>query len=60
MLNHSSSFIILLELPSSEFLSMFFDLEVGISLFCDVNRIVTRLITIGEVVLRLQSSGLLI
>jgi hypothetical protein len=48
---------LLWELHSFEFLLVFFISQTGISLCGDVNRIVTRLITRGVVVLRLQRFG---
>ena len=46
------------ELHSFEFLLVFFIALAGISLLGEVNRVVTRLITRGVVVLRLLDSGL--
>jgi len=46
------------ELRSFEFLLVFFVALAGISLLGEVNRVVTRLITRGVVVLRLLDSGL--
>jgi hypothetical protein len=45
-----------LKLRSSEFLLVFFVLQAGISLRGEVNRLETRLLTRGVVVLRLQGS----
>jgi hypothetical protein len=49
-------FVLNLELRSSKFLLVFFVLQVGISLRGEVNRLETRLIIRGVVVLRLQGS----
>ena len=53
-INYSST----IWLCSFLFLLVFFVAQVGISLLGEVNRIVTRLITRGDVVLRLQGLGL--
>jgi hypothetical protein len=49
-------FVLNFELRSSEFLLVFFVSQAGISLRGEVNRLETRLITRGVVVLRLQDS----
>jgi hypothetical protein len=57
-LNHISIIVTILELCVILFLLVFFDSQLGISLLGEVNWIVKRLITRGDLVLRLQGWGL--
>ena len=57
-INHSSAESLHLSCVSFEFLLVFFVALARISLLGEVNRVVTRLITRGVVVLRLLDSGL--
>jgi hypothetical protein len=58
MPNHISAIVTLFELHFYRVLAYVIRFAAGISLHGEVNRIVTRLITGGDVVLRLQGSGL--
>ena len=58
MLNHSSAIVTSIELRFYLVLACVLRFVAGISLLGEVNRIVTWLITRGDVVLRLQGLGL--